>query len=147
MTAQQPLRDLIARLESAEKGSRELDRKIGIGGLGDRELGMDNSIRVIARGGIREQGRWPVDGSWELAGRIFSIPHYTTSIDAALTLVPDGMLWQVGTVEGEAEVWWEGEPSYYTNKAVGESYAADGDTFNAALALCIAALKARLAND
>ena len=65
-------------------------------------------------------------------------PRYTASIDAALTLVPEGLGWGIpygpckeysGTRE---RIWWEAEVGPATAEA-----------FTPALALCIAALKAR----
>lgn len=58
--------DLIARLESAEEGSRELDEAI-----------FDHIGRKHGTG---------------LAGYT-SAPFYTTSLDAALLLVPEGLTW------------------------------------------------------
>lgn len=67
-------------------------------------------------------------------------PRYTASLDAALTLVPKGYLWQVKQgIESQAIVWSleidyddDGAPAGYST------------TFPA-IALCIAALKARAA--
>ena len=107
------MNNLIAELERATEGNRDLDTSIW------------SAVRCPTLFNDR--------------------PHYTTSLDAALTLVPAGVMWEVGTMEGEAKVCWESAPSYYTEFATAESYAEDGDTFNAALALTIAALRARQA--
>lgn len=106
---------LIAELGAATEGSRELEEAI------------DRIVRPE---------------EWTVRNSPLGWPDYTRSLDAAVTLVPEGMLWQVGTAEGEATVIWESKPSYYTESSTGESWASDGDTFNAALALCAAALKA-----
>lgn len=98
------MKDLIAKLESATEGSRELDRAI------------HSHIR-----GVEEflLSTWPA---------------YTTSLDAALTLVPEGWHWNVGDV-GLA---WVG-----THESATKIVRHDGDAHTPALALCIAALKAR----
>lgn len=62
------------------------------------------------------------------------IQPYTTSLDAALTLVPVGWKWQVNSV-GVASVW----PLKQSHCALSGEHFAD----NPALALCIAALRAR----
>lgn len=126
---------LIAELEAATEGSRELDAKITAavkGRVFKKWLGYYYEFE----GGVGGYG-----------GNKQDMPLYTTSLDAALTLVPEGMLWQVSTAESEADVIWESSPSHYTERAVGESWAADEDTFNPALALCIATLKARQATE
>ncbi len=124
--------DLIEKLEAATEGSRGLDIAIYklVSGLQPSERDPD---------WIGPDDGWN-HGSWK--GRA---PPYTTSLDSALLLVPEGMLWRVGSAEAEANVIWESKPSYYTEQGTGESWASDGDTFNAALALCIASLKARAA--
>ena len=99
---------LIEQLKSAGKGSRELDREI------DR----------IAN---------PPDKGW--LGRYFPPHPYTTSLDAALKLVPAKSFPEIkcDRVGWRAVIW----PHF------GPHWAADAPT--AALALCIAALKARQA--
>lgn len=98
---------LIARLESATQGSRELDAMI---------YGTINPKRSFR------------------SFRFEGVPHYTTSVDAALTLVPEGMRWTCGFsnhVPHNAQVW--------TSTGF---YEGECDS-NRAIALCIAALKAR----
>ena len=62
------------------------------------------------------------------------IPHYTTSLDAALTLVPEGMAWTI--LSGALHAACVGDAS--TGNPVTKAA-------TPALALCIAALKARAA--
>ena len=128
--------DLIERLEAAEKGSRELDEDIG-------EL-----------------------MGWVRGVNIGRSPHYTSSIDAALMLVPEGawdgtIMWRFGDVQvggfvelNKANPAWL-EPDYdpsrppHGHAACVDSYE-DQDALGPedvkprplALALCIAALKA-----
>ena len=71
---------LIARLEAAEEGSRELDGPIW---------------REVVKPELNWEDRatrgewWPCEVTF---GRIYSVPHYTTSLDSALTLVPNDEL-------------------------------------------------------
>ncbi len=62
-----------------------------------------------------------------------TVPAYTTSLDAALTLVPEGCEWEVygGDKQAVAVIYVSG-PKYV-----------DGRAPTPALAMCIAALKAR----
>ena len=107
--------DLIKRLENAEKGSRELDKAIA------RALGF----RIAAStGGPMIMRQNDNVASWDL-------PHYTTSLDAALTLVPEEFDWLVSHVNGGLTIFAQVGP--------GKEYFAE----TAPLALCIAALKAR----
>lgn len=105
---------LIERLENASEGSRELDAEIAnsYGGLS----GMGYEI-------------------WEAVEA--HAPHYTTSLDAALTLVPEGCYVRIET-----------GPAHDFHSAEIEADDDDYDALNApspALALCIASLKARAA--
>ena len=138
---------LIERLEAAETGSRELDYEIheAIGWQDNDECGW-------SRNGKRTGPEWPP---------------YTTSIDAALTLVPEGpwggeIMWRFGDfgIGGFVELnkanpaWLE--PDYDPSQPPHE-HAACVDSYSdqeklgmglikprpLALALCIAARKAR----
>lgn len=112
------MNDLITRLEQATEGSQELDaaicRKVGI------------AVRMV---GVRNH--LPVDN------RDVPIPNYTTSIDAALTLVPEGCSVEL-IIDNESGI------SY---AFITPSLAIKGGSrefgCTPALALCIAALKAR----
>ena len=124
--------DLIARLEAAEEGSRELDFAIA------EHLGMHprwSKSTTKARKMHRH-----VDGG--------PIPAWTGGIDAALTLVPEGWDYSIGTDtrkdESARKYGWarvmeraEDHPGHYTGN---ELYA---EAATPALALCAAALKAR----
>ena len=71
--------------------------------------------------------------------------HYTVSVDAALTLVPEGWAWFVEWIgapflEGRARLW---IPAQRTQKLKIENITCDAK--NPAIALCVAALKARQA--
>lgn len=101
--------ELIKRLEEAKEGSRELDC----------DLWVQASIDV----------GFPLDKALDAAPAF--APYYTTSIDAALSLVPEGMGWNVGFLKKAPRPHaWVGD--------LRTVYAA-----SVPLALCIAALKAR----
>lgn len=97
--------ELVAKLEAATEGSRELDYAV-------------------------EMSRYDPETMYALNLKLSGdLPHYTTSLDAALTLVPEGYCWSIGFAGRTiANVWKTPTPS-------------KGGT--PALALCIAALKAR----
>lgn len=99
------MNDLIERIEAASKGSRALDWEIHV------------------HDGIDGKGMYGPH------------PRYSFSIDAALTLVPEGWTWMLDTMEGRNEACVHG------NGPVPDSAYVTAAT--PALALCAAALKAR----
>lgn len=124
--------DLISRLEAAENGSRELDQEIA--------LALGYTIKGI--GYLNERTCFAPDG-----GEIGRIPVYTGSLDAVLKLVPEGWTWSVlfrPMVDN---------PPYRGSVADGhfgyvmgmEKAHATAVAKTPALALCIAALKAKAA--
>lgn len=137
--------DLIKRLEAAEAGSRELDARIKIA-ISDPDVMTDG-------GGYKPSERRPPKYEkasevfndqwldWEGAAMTVRAPHYTTSIDAALTLVPEG--WFLKSLGYGVKATW------FAIVSPGDSAKnVRGDKFNnPALALTIAALKAREAVD
>ena len=132
------LTDLIAALERAEGPSRELDYEIR------KCLGYVDMPLDVAFG--RNDGNWARRvgdqivsiGSHQDSGsttRDLYLPRYTASLDAALSLVLDG-----ATVE---LAWGGGSPHCYADINQGFSGYVHGIGKTPALALCIAALKAR----
>jgi hypothetical protein len=108
--------ELIARLEAATKGSEELDEKIA--------LMLYPEIVCSER-----------ENSWRLHGIHVRIEAYSRSVDTALSLVPEG--WHV-KLERFSDGW------YATLWAIsGRPITCKGEQKPAALALCIAALRAR----
>lgn len=104
--------DLIAKLESAEGPSRELDAEIGK----ILHPNPDDIGDLCSR-----YGDWPGP--------------FTSSLDAALTLVPEGYWWTAGDCRREKHA-----------RVAPEAVDDDGhEAFSAtvAIALCIAALRAR----
>lgn len=122
--------ELIARLEAATGPDRELDAAIALAvgyttypdGYGDGNEWIDPQGNHLPRA-VR-MGAQP--------------PKFTASIDAALTLVPDGCLWGAGDEDCTGRPWaWCLPPGRSWDDA-DNSYAA-----TPALAICIAVLKAR----
>lgn len=119
--------DIIKRLEAATEGSRELDARIGAV-VSDYERTRQPTSSESVEPGHFWEGKAPES--------LQHAPHYTTSIDAALTLVPEGYRWRL----------WYHHTGYcgadiFPDKGGILSKVHDAPT--AALALCIAALKAR----
>lgn len=112
------LDDVIAKLEAASEGSRELDEAIGEALLNGRERNP------------KPYGAWA-----EL------VSEYTTSLDAALTLVPEG--WKTYAVDGPAI----DHDGLWTWMLVAGERGTHGTSHCPTLALCIAALKARREGD
>lgn len=112
------MKDLIEKLEAATEGSRELDAEIAIAS-GTAPVGAFRPCASLDNGTFGT-------GAYSL----WSAPHYTSSLDAALTLVLKGFGWNVNDDCGDVAVF-------------GETGEFRGDGRTPALALCIAALKAR----
>lgn len=117
---------VISALERAGEGSRELDALIHTAATG--EMAMKDPW-----------GHWCKGDDWQnrvaLDLKRFEVPHYTTSLDAALTLVPEGCHWSI-------------EPGIAWIRVLTENDVADFQGFKVgsartALALCIASLRAR----
>lgn len=82
-----PLAALLDRLQAAETGSPELDRMIA-----DLVLTPEKPVRLAGGPAIDiPMWRYP-DGS------VGTELRFTQSLDAALTLVPEGKSWGVGTI-------------------------------------------------
>lgn len=131
------MRELIERLEMAQKSSRELDRAI--------DLAMNPEARLWSpewwSGGRDEYLRWPdtpAPKDWPLGETVAHyrhVHHYTSSLDAALTLVPEGYGWCLYD-DGSGEMGPQPEPGRLL----------EGDGFEGAtpaLGICIGALKVR----
>lgn len=136
------LAELIARLGNASEGSRELDRAIDLAMNPDAALWSPGWYS----GGRNEYLRWPDPAPGEAKYR--QIYRYTTSLDAALSLVPEGWSWHVGVFERDHL----DKPLVYAevaNDRDGIQSAAkgacrvEGGAATAPLALCTAALSAR----
>lgn len=120
--------DLIERLERADGPSRELDWAI-------HALIMPKHHRMHPY----LVGVFIDDGQ---LGKVYSCPRYTASIDAAITLVPEGFRWALGYngIDSGHPV---GTASVFS--PAGAMFKGSGAT--PALALCVAALRAKEADN
>lgn len=138
---------LIERLEKAEAGSRELDAEIA---ATLRMPPPDAPAWIVDWDGPyvahTRAGRVAVQHTNGETGVYWSAPAFTTSIDAALTLLPEGWDFSVdsGSDGYSATVWKRGN---YYDGGTGEWRTDEISMVNRcqgpALALCIAALRAR----
>ena len=127
------MKDLIAKLEAAETGSREFDAEIAEH-LGHEITWSLGGYTTDANGGPTIHWKAP----HHYAGMKEPCPSYTTSIDAALTLVPEG--WTPTIMKWSPGPWgiWVA-----MSRKTGHSALSEAAANTEALALCIAALKAR----
>lgn len=141
--------DLITKLEQADGPSRELDVEIHCALCRGMKLrkGDFGQLLIYEPGGAL----WHIDDV---------VPRYTESIDAALTLVPDGFAWKIGTCCVSDDAWvvpdWNSRThgaalrKKYGEPVSGSIWDSGIDidrrpSGQPALALCIAALRARKA--
>lgn len=136
---------LIRELEAATEGSRELDGAVGC--LAYKDIG---AIAVSSKDELYLEPGPDMYPS-------LVCPHYTTSLDAALTLVPEGFHWSMDNQYEDDEYkascldyksffkWLEKKPSKKTKsfEAATVAWWNHSRAPTPALALCIAALKAR----
>jgi hypothetical protein len=123
------IKELIAQLEAAGEGSRELDGLIWCW-LEDAEFDRVECIPALLGTCLfyRKDGKETNIGAW---------PAYTTSTDAALGLVPPalGIMWDVAKYPGESAAAYVGpRDAPFREFVVART---------PALAICIAALRAR----
>lgn len=114
--------DLIERLETAEGPSRDLDAEIFV----QVTPGVLDAGRIDCIGGL--VGWWPRDAPYQSAREV---PKYTSSLDAALTLIPDELTWYVDAGCFSC-IWRVSDRKHFGARAASPT-----------LALCAAALKAR----
>jgi hypothetical protein len=137
MTPEAPMDSLIARLEQATEGSRELDADIWW--LVQHEA----AERCFNNAATGLPKKYPVDKPIPAGlGRTavqFQAPRYTTSVDAAIRLIPEGAAFDISRAEmASGDI-----------RCVARLYHSDGCprdwefSNEAPLALTIAALKAR----
>lgn len=134
------MQELIARLEAAEAGSRELDCEIAVPVGGFYICTPRYEGAPVAYGYVDEDGAHVEPGH----GGAQMVPWYTTSLDAALALA-DRVLpgHRVAIVSGHAPAaviaHHKGE-HWHLGDELDDSWSCKGST--TALALCIAVLKA-----
>lgn len=124
---------LIERIEAATEGSRELDAGVW---LACTPGATRDKWSYIHKATGRE---CTVDETRDVTDRLIIVPSFTASLDAVLTLLPDGFKWKCGYsrhVPHNAEVI---DYSAHTGTFIGESDA------SRCLALLAAILRARQA--
>ena len=125
---------IIAKLERAKEGSRGLDAAVAVAAAVDLPSPMGEAkayLKVPHKDDRCELGTyWLVQRSGD---SLHSAPAYTTSLDAALTLVPEELSWMVSS--GVVEMAAIDDPSTNNPSIIAAT---------TALALCIAALKAMM---
>ena len=129
---------LIAKLEAATEGSRELDARVHVAII-DPEVITDPGGYRGERPVVKKRASAIFDDKWDWTdiAELISASRYTTSLDVALTLVEPGSEYSISTLYGLATV---KIGLNYADGPIGERRN-DG---NVCLALCIAALRARM---
>ena len=132
--------DLIARIEAATGPDSEIDRDIFSAVF--PEL-VPSPIVTSGYGWRQDRGRW-----WLATGEDSRTPpktiyplRFSASIDAALTLIDPTWFFHLSRFSPEIDG--RGQAHVYPNRGLGDDFEAEAAT--PALALCAAALKARLA--
>ena len=114
--------DLIERLEALSGPDREVDAEI-----------------ALATGWMQIKTDWFRPKSADIWHHKSELPRYTASIDAAMTLVSEGWYPQIGKLSAES---WQANMGQANRGNGVNAYAAA-----LAIALCIAALRARSADN
>jgi hypothetical protein len=130
---------LIARLEAATGPNRELDAEIAVAARF-----FPQGVGFVWQSGLTpnspEPGRVECMTSLGTGGPHYAAPRYTDSIDVALTLVLPGLVWSLYSAVKDCAAQAQIEHPDNLGAIVG-----DGQGKAPALALCIAALRARSA--
>ena len=114
------LEQLAQRVEALTGPCRETDALV------------EASLGIVPDGSVRCKGGWIIDGS------AVASPKYTASLDAAMTLVPEGWSWDISTrPDSSGGVVYLHSPDRTKWRDTG-GFAATPE-----LALCAAALRAR----
>ena len=125
--------ELLKRLEDAGCGSRELDAEIAMA------FGVEYRTRRT-RSGVNKGREWLVDSYGGIQEWSHHPPAYTTSLDAALTLVPERWTTASDASAPECGIDWE---LFEPRRVIDGARRIKGTGTTHALALCIAALRAR----
>jgi hypothetical protein len=122
---------LADRIERATRPDRELDCTIY------RALGWEPVANPTSAGGLA--GRWQRGGEMTMPS---APPAYTASLDAAMTLVPEGLHFGCGSCDATTRAWaWCGDTPSSADEDLQVAHAA-----TSALALTAAVLRARAAS-
>lgn len=120
---------LIDRLEASTEGSRELDAEVFKAIGAPAPFQFMNKLIALEFNDVEQAYFARVTDDMQVR---YSPPHYTTSIDAAMTLVPEGGFAEINTYDN---------PDCFVWPGAGEE-CFQGTAATPALALAIAALKA-----
>lgn len=129
--------DLIAKLEAAEGPSRELDAEI----VRQSTANCVGVERGPIGGDAQHYEEWlfRFDPPRSWVDSWLHVPRYTSSLDAALTLVPEGWMVELWLAQPtETQQWHSNAVVYYERRR-----ASRGEGATPAIALSIAALRAR----
>ena len=129
------LPDIIARLEKATTGDRELDSRIHLVAIGIP--GFESSWRHSVFS--ENIDKWCKHGEINQVAKNHGIPEYSSSIDAALALLPGESFWMIGS--GLHKLASASRRAAQPWARIGDGPDTPGAT--SAIAICIAALKAR----
>ena len=123
---------LIERIEAATGGDRELDAEIW---LACTPGATRNKWSYVHKATGRE---CTVDETRDATGRFITVPSFTASIEAALTLLPEGWWWSAGVCRRENHASVGSEIGTVEGELIFETFGA-----TAPLALLAAILRAR----
>lgn len=126
------LTSLIERIEAATEGSRELDAEIW---LACTPGATRNKWSYVHKATGRE---CTADETRDATGRFIIVPSFTASIEAALTLLPEGWWWSAGVCRRENHASVGSEIGTVEGELIFETFGA-----TAPLALLAAILRAR----
>ena len=130
------MRELIERLEKAEGPDAELDKCIMMAvdyKEYERRWWAARPDDIAARYMSKDQQKQMAEDNW-------IAPPYTASIDAALTLAPEGLDWRIDTMTGLPGAIVCQPNAWFSHKTAPRMHHGKSP----ALALCIAALKPAL---
>lgn len=134
--------ELIAWLEGASEGSRELDAMIAVAiNFVSPERSKPNPLpTIVPRSWRQMDAEYGVEYLIECINddrSVWSvwIPRYSSSVDAALTLIPDGRFLEM---QRYSDGWYVKVRKHSTEAVIGQA-----DQKPLALAICIAALRVR----
>jgi hypothetical protein len=133
-----PTQSLIAKMSDATEGSRELDAEIWLS-VTPHEIRDYDGTTTLKNRYVEVAGEW---FCW-LDNLREKVPACTTSLDAAVSLIPEGWAWDI-TSSGDACLTLPGN-GFLSDRGDAEKWG-DGKTPTPTLAICIAALRAREVN-
>lgn len=133
------MKDLLAKLEAAPEGSRELDAEIHIAVVNPKVMvdggSYDGKQPAVYKPSVEAFANW--EDTMASAADLMGTPRYTTSIDAALTL-PPAWDWEI---DYDSDM--DGKNGLAVCRMGDPMLRIEGEASTPALAVCIARLRAR----